>query len=440
MKISAKEFSQRRRRLLDMMTEGSLAVIPGARLRLRNRDVDYLFRQDSDFYYLTGFSEPDALLVLAPGREHGEVILFCRDRDPVFEQWDGERVGPDRAAQLLGVDDAFPNTDVGEILPGMLEGRDRIYANLGDYPDFDQQLLRWVKGIRRREASGAIPPGEFVDLRHLLHELRLYKSAGELGVMREACAITASAHVRAMQQCRPGMTEGQLEAELIYEFMRRGARTPAYPCIVGGGNNACVLHYVANDDSLKKNDVVLIDAGCEYEHYAADVTRSFPVSGRFNRTQQALYEVVLEANAQAIAACAPGTPFSAPHDTSIRVIVDGLIDLGLLDGDPAEIIETERYRAFCPHKTSHWLGMDVHDVGDYRVQDTWRELEPGMVLTIEPGIYIPDSEHNAHIPARWRGLGIRIEDDVLITKQGPEVLSAAAPKAVDDIHAVMAAE
>jgi Xaa-Pro aminopeptidase len=420
-----------------MMTPGSIAMVPAASVRLRNRDTEYLFRQDSDFLYLTGFVEPDAVLVLAPGREHGEVILFCRERDHRAELYHGERLGPDRAVETLRLDDAFPVADMDDILPGMLEGRERIYLTLGEYPEFDNKVLHWVNSIRAREAGGAVPPGEFVALKHLLHERRLYKSAAELRIMREAARITCRAHRRAMAACKPGMTELALEAEITHEFLANGARAPAYPSIVGAGRNACVLHYTDNAAVLKADQLVLIDAGCEFRHYAADVTRTFPVSGRFNRTQQALYEVVLEANRAAIACCRPGQQFTAPHRAAVRVMVEGLVSLKLLRGEIDEIIDSEGYRAFCPHNTSHWLGSDVHDVGDYRVGGTSRELEPGMVLTIEPGIYLPPGEATARLPPRWRGLAVRIEDDVLITRQGHEVLTAAAPKTVAEIHRVM---
>ena len=435
--IRSAEYRRRRKALMGMMTAGSIALVPAASVRLRNRDTEYLFRQDSDFYYLTAFAEPDAVLVLAPGREHGEVILFCRERDRRAELYHGERLGPERAVGALGLDDAFPLSDMDDILPNMLEGRERIYLTLGEYPDFDNKVLHWVNSIRAREAGGAVPPGEFVALKHLLHEQRLYKSAAEVRIMREAARITCQAHRRAMAACRPGLTELALEAEIQHEFLVNGARSSAYPSIVGSGRNACVLHYTDNDAVLKEDDLVLIDAGCEFRHYAADVTRTFPVSGRFNRGQQALYEVVLEANRTAIDRCRPGEQFTAPHQAAVRVMVEGLVALGVLHGDVDEIVETEGYRTFCPHNTSHWLGSDVHDVGDYRVGGAPRELEPGMVLTIEPGIYLPPGEATAGLPPRWRGLGVRIEDDVLITRQGHEVLTAQAPKTVADIQRVM---
>ncbi len=435
--VPKSEFRRRRAALMSLMTADSIAVIPAAAVKTRNRDSDYLFRQDSDFHYLTGFAEPDAVLVLAPGRTHGETILFCRERHPRSELYDGERLGPERAVQIIGVDDAFPVADTDDILPGMLEGRERIYFGLGDHPEFEARLLGWVNTIRAREAGGAQPPGELFALKHLLHEQRLTKSAAEIRVMREAARITCEGHVRAMRACAPGMTETQLEAELIYEFMRQGAKSTAYSSIVGGGTNACVLHYVDNNATLKKNDLVLIDAGCEYELYAADVTRTFPVNGSFSRDQQAVYEIVLAANEAAIDACRPGALFMDPHKVALLIMIQGLLDLGLLEGDMEEVLETETYRNFCPHNASHWLGLDVHDVGDLRVDGEWRPLEAGMVLTIEPGIYIPDRAEMAHVPAKYRGIGIRVEDDVLVTPAGPDVLTTAAPKTVADIEATM---
>lgn len=438
-RIAAREYLQRRARLMALMEPGSIAVIPGARPKTRNRDTEYLFRQDSDFYYLTGFVEPDALLVLQPGREQGESVLFCAERDPHWERWHGTRLGPEAALDQLGVDDAFPITDLGDILPLMLEGKERIYATLGEQPEFDTRLLSWIKAIRDREAGGAIPPGEIVALKHLLHELRLFKSAAELRVMREAARITTGAHRRAMRRCRPGQTEGQLEAELQYEFMRHEARSAAYTSIVGGGGNACVMHYISNDAKLRSGTLVLIDAGCEYQYYAADVTRTFPVNGRFSKSQQALYEVVLAANEAGIAACTTAHGFNDPHMAALEVLTQGLIDLRILKGSLGEAMELELYRRFCPHKSSHWLGLDVHDVGDYRVDDRWRALEPGMVLTIEPGLYIADEPANADVPARFRGTGVRIEDDVHVTRGAPEVLTLEAPKTVAAIHREMRA-
>ena len=434
-RIVRQEYQRRRLRLMAMMEPGTIALIPAAKIAKRTRVTDYPFRQDSDFYYLTGFAEPGGVLVLTPDREHGEVILFCEERDPHKEQWDGEILGPERAIEVLGLDDAFPVADMHDILPGLLEGRERIYITLGEYAAFDAQLMGWVQRMRTRESGGAIPPGEFVALKHLLHEMRLYKSVSEIRLMERAAQISASAHARAMRACAPGLNESHLEAEVVYEFMRHGARSPAYPSIVGAGTNACVMHYAANNARLKRGDLVLIDAGAEYEYYASDITRTFPVGGKFSATQQALYEVVLNAQAEAIAAAQLGNHFDMPHQAALLSLAQGLIDLKLLKGSVDGAIESGAYRTFCPSKTSHWLGIDVHDAGDYRVGGAWREFEAGMVITVEPGIYVP-----ADLPgvaAKWRGTGIRIEDEVLITRDSPRVLTEDAPKTVKDIHAMM---
>ena len=435
--ISLGEYQARRRQLMNAMEPGSIALIPGASMQRRNRDIDYAFRQDSDLLYLCGFEEPDALLVLVPGRSQGEVILFCRERDPRAEQWDGGICGPERAVGGFAVDDAFPITDVDDILPGLLEGRRRIYQTMGEYPAFDQKLLSYVATIRGREAGGAIPPGECVSLKHLLHEQRLIKSDAEIQLMQKAAEISAGAHIRAMQCCTAQLTEGQLEAELLYEFMRNGARHSAYPSIIGSGNNGCVLHYTNNDAPLQDGNLVLIDAGCEYQHYAADITRTFPVSGLFSPPQRALYNIVLAANEAAIAQCRPGTPFNAPHEAAVAVMVEGLIRLGLLQGTVADNVEAETYLQYCPHKSCHWLGLDVHDVGDYRLAEQWRPLQPGMVLTVEPGIYVAQDSPKSEVIEPYLGNGIRIEDDVLITDNGCQVLSRGVPKAAAEIEALM---
>lgn len=435
--ISLGEYQARRRQLMNAMEPGSIALIPGASMQRRNRDIDYAFRQDSDLLYLCGFEEPDALLVLVPGRSQGEVILFCRERDPRAEQWDGGICGPERAVGGFAVDDAFPITDVEDILPGLLEGRQRIYQTMGEYPAFDQKLLSYVATIRGLEAGGAIPPGEFVSLKHLLHEQRLIKSDAEIQLMQKAADISAGAHIRAMQCCTAQLTEGQLEAELLYEFMRNGARHSAYPSIIGSGNNGCVLHYTNNDAPLQDGNLVLIDAGCEYQHYAADITRTFPVSGLFSPPQRALYNIVLAANEAAIAQCRPGTPFNAPHEAAVAVMVEGLIRLGLLQGTVADNVEAETYLQYCPHKSCHWLGLDVHDVGDYRLAGQWRPLQPGMVLTVEPGIYVAQDSPKSEVIEPYLGNGIRIEDDVLITDNGCQVLSRGVPKAASEIETLM---
>lgn len=437
--IKLKEYQRRRRSLMNEMEPGSIALVPGASMQRRNRDVDFAFRQDSDLLYLCGFEEPDAILVLIPERSQGEVILFCRERDPKAEQWDGGICGPERAVEGFAVDDAFPITDLDEILPGLLEGRQRIYQTMGEYPAFDQKLLAYVATIRSREAGGAIPPGEFVTLKHLLHEQRLVKSDAEIELMRQAANISAAAHIRAMQACREGVTEGLLEAELLYEFMRNGARHSAYPSIVGSGGNACVLHYTDNSSLLQNGNLVLIDAGCEYQHYASDITRTFPVSGEFSQPQRALYNIVLAANEAAIAECRPGALFNAPHEAAVAVMVQGLLELGLLQGTLTDNLQAETYLQFCPHKSCHWLGLDVHDVGDYRLAGQWRPLMPGMVLTVEPGIYVAPDTSISDAAKAYQGTGIRIEDDVLITDNGCQVLSRNVPKTPDEIETLMRA-
>ncbi|MBE9539012.1 MAG: Xaa-Pro aminopeptidase [Proteobacteria bacterium] len=436
MKISKAEFARRRKNLMALMEPNSIAIVPSAREQQRSRDTQYPFRQDSDFHYLSGFDEPEAVLVLIPGRKHGQFVMFCRDSDPTMELWHGFRAGLEGVCDTHGADDAFPMGDIDDILPGLLEGRERVYYSMGRSVDFDQQIMSWVNQIRSKVSTGAVPPGEFTDLDHMLHDLRLVKSAAEIRLLRRAGEITSAAHIRAMQQCKPGVYEYQLEAELLHEFARSGARFPAYSSIVGSGANACTLHYLANKDRMSDGDLVLIDAGCEFEYYAADVTRTFPVNGRFNPQQRAIYELVLKAQLAAIAEIAPGKHWNQAHDATLKVITRGLVDLGLLKGRVSSLIKAEAYRDFYMHRAGHWLGLDVHDVGDYRVAEEWRLLEPGMVMTVEPGIYI--SPHNKKVGKAWRGIGVRIEDDVVVTAEGCEVISSGVPKTVDEIEALMA--
>ncbi|MCR8916110.1 Xaa-Pro aminopeptidase [Marinobacter panjinensis] len=435
--IPVKEFNDRRRRLMERMAPDSIAILPAAPERVRNRDVLHPFRQDSDFHYLTGFGEPDAVLVLIPGREHGESVLFCKERNPEKELWDGFLAGPEGAIETFGLDDAFPISDIDDILPGMIEGRSRVYYPLGKDHNFDAKVMDWVKVIRSKVRSGAHPPGEFVALEHLLHDLRLYKSAAEIKVMARAGEISCEAHKRAMKRARKGGFEYNLEAELIHTFMENGARSTAYPSIVGGGHNACILHYIENSAPLKEGDLVLIDAGCELDCYASDITRTFPVSGKFSDEQRALYEVVLAAQYAAIEQVHPGNHWDHPHQAALKVLTQGLIDLGLLKNTTVEqAIEEQAFKPFFMHRTGHWLGMDVHDVGDYKVGDAWRQLEPGMALTVEPGLYVaPD---NTDVDEKWRGIGIRIEDDVVVTKEGCRVLTDTVPKTIPEIEALMA--
>jgi Xaa-Pro aminopeptidase len=435
--IPKSEYSRRRKALMAQMEPNSIAILPAAAVAIRNRDVEHVYRQDSDFQYLSGFPEPQAVLVLMPGRLHGEYILFCRERNAERELWDGLRAGQEGAIRDFGADDAFPITDIDDILPGLIEGRDRVYSAMGSNPEFDRHLMEWINVIRSKANLGAQPPNEYVALDHLLHDMRLYKSAAEVKVMREAAQISARAHVRAMQASRAGLHEFSLEAELDYEFRKGGAKMPAYGSIVASGRNACILHYQENDAVLKDGDLVLIDAGCEIDCYASDITRTFPVSGTFSPEQKAIYELVLKSQEAAFAAIGPGKHWNQAHEATVQVITAGLVELGLLQGDVGELIVNEAFKPFYMHRAGHWLGMDVHDVGDYKVGGEWRVLEVGMTLTVEPGIYIaPD---NQNVAKKWRGIGVRIEDDVVVTKQGCEILTDGVPKTVAEIEALMAA-
>ncbi|WP_426118538.1 Xaa-Pro aminopeptidase [Pseudomonas sp. DSP3-2-2] len=434
--IPKSEYARRRKALMAQMEPNSIAILPAAAVAIRNRDVEHVYRQDSDFQYLSGFPEPEAVVVLIPGREYGEYVLFCRERNPARELWDGLRAGQEGAIRDFGADDAFPINDIDDILPGLIEGRDRVYSAMGSNPEFDRHLMDWINVIRSKAHLGAQPPKEFVALDHLLHDMRLYKSAAEVKVMREAAQISARAHVRAMQASRAGLHEFSLEAELDYEFRKGGAKMPAYGSIVASGRNACILHYQENDALLKDGDLVLIDAGCEIDCYASDITRTFPVSGRFSPEQKAIYELVLKSQEAAFAAIGPGKHWNQAHEATVHVITAGLVELGLLQGDVGELIVNEAFKPFYMHRAGHWLGMDVHDVGDYKVGGEWRVLEVGMALTVEPGIYIaPD---NQNVAKKWRGIGVRIEDDVVVTKQGCDILTDGVPKTVAAIEALMA--
>ena len=435
-RIPRAEYARRRKALMAEMEPNSIAILPAAPMYIRNRDVEHVYRQDSDFQYLSGFPEPEAVIALIPGREHGEYVLFCRERDPARELWDGLRAGQDGAISEYGADDAFPIGDIDDILPGLIEGRSRVYYAIGSNQEFDHRLMEWINSIRSKARQGAQPPNEFVALDHLLHDLRLYKSANEVKVMKHAAEISARAHIRAMQASRAGLHEYHLEAELDYEFRKGGAKMPAYGSIVAAGKNACILHYRENDAALKDGDLVLIDAGCEIDCYASDITRTFPVNGRFSPEQKAIYELVLKANEEAFNHIAPGKHWNEAHEATVQVITTGLVELGLLQGNVDELIPAEAYKPFYMHRAGHWLGMDVHDVGDYKVGGEWRVLEPGMAMTVEPGIYI--AADNQDVPKKWRGIGIRIEDDVVVTKTGCEILTGGVPKSVEEIEALMA--
>ena len=434
--ITAAEYARRRRQLMRMAGEDAILVLPAAPARVRSHDTHYPYRQDSDFWYLCGFPEPEAVLVLVPGRKHGETLLFCRERDPEREGWDGPRAGQEGAVADFGMDDAYPIDDLDEILPGLLEGRSRVYYHFGRDAEFDLKLIGWVNRVRAQVRHGAQPPHEFLELGHLLHEQRLFKSRDEIRLMEKAAQISVRAHQAAMRAARPGIHEYELQAELERVF-RAADACPAYNSIVGAGTNACVLHYVANSARAADGELVLVDAGAEYRNYAADITRTFPVNGRFTKEQRALHDLVGAAQAAALACARPGVAFAALHETVVEVLGEGLLRLGLLKGSLEKCIAGEHYRQFYRHKSGHWLGLDVHDVGDYRIDGESRLLEPGMVLTIEPGLYVAADDKAVH--AKWRGIGIRTEDDVLVTGDGHRVLSDGLARSADEIEAFMAA-
>ena len=425
------EYAKRRRQLVEMLHPNSLAILFAAPSRRRNRDVLFPYRPDSDFFYLTGFAEPAAVAVLVPGHPEGEYILFCRAHDPKLELWEGPHAGLDGACNHYGADRALSIATLDAVMPELLAGRECLYSLMGNEPDCDLRVIKWA-GAAEAEGSRL----ELRSLAALLHEQRLFKSRHEIRKLRRAARIAAAAHKRAMRACRPGINEYQLEAELLYEFIQQGARAHAYPPIIGGGANGCVLHYTLNDAELQAGELVLIDAGAEYDYYASDITRTFPVSGRFSAEQAAVYEVVLASQRAAIATVRPGNPWNLPHETAVRVLTEGLIELGILSGDPARQIAEKAFQPYYMHRTGHWVGMDVHDVGDYRVGDVWRVLEPGMYLTVEPGLYLRPDIPGLH--KRWWNIGIRIEDDVLVTREEPEVLSAEAPKSLQEIEQWMA--
>ncbi|MTI74022.1 MULTISPECIES: aminopeptidase P N-terminal domain-containing protein [Stenotrophomonas] len=433
--IAAAEYAHRRRQLMEAAGDDAILVLPAAPERVRSNDTHYPYRQDSDFWYLCGFPEPEAVLVLIPGRRHGETILFCRERDPEREAWDGPREGQEGAVARYGMDDAYPIEDLDDILPGLLEGRSRVYYHFGRDADFDLKLIGWVNRVRSQVRHGAQPPHEFLELGHLLHEQRLFKSPAEIALMQHAADISVRAHRAAMRIARAGIAEYELQAELEREFRRHDA-CPAYNSIVGAGANACVLHYRANNGGSGDGDLVLVDAGAEYRGYASDITRTFPVSGRFSPEQRALHDLVLAAQAAALEQAQPGIAYEEGHLAAVEVLTEGLLRLGLLKGDLEENLIEGHYKRFYRHKTGHWLGLDVHDVGDYKLAGESRLLEAGMVFTIEPGLYV--SPDDTSVAPRWRGIGIRIEDDVLITAEGHRVLTGALERSADQIEAFMA--
>jgi Xaa-Pro aminopeptidase len=429
---------ERRRRLLAQMESGGVAVVATAAQHLRNGDNEFPFRPDSDFHYLTGFSEPNAVVVLCKGREQGEQILFLQPRNREQETWTGRRLGVERAPAALQFDEAHPVEALDELLPKLLRGRDPLYFRTGMRADLDARLLGIVQTLRTKVRELNPAPARIIDPSALLHEMRVRKDAGELAAMRKAAQISSAAHVAAMRATAPGRTEYEIEALLEYEFRRRGATGPAYPCIVASGGNATILHYHENDRRMAAGELLLVDAGSEVDCLASDVTRTWPVGGRFTPAQRRVYEIVLAAQHAAIATVKPGAGFNDAHDVALRVLIGGLRDLALLAGSVDEILVSRSYRRFYMHRTGHWLGMDVHDVGAYYRQGSEpRRLEAGMVVTVEPGLYF--DEEDATIPAEYRGIGVRIEDDVLVTADGNEVLTRDCPKEIVELEALVGA-
>jgi Xaa-Pro aminopeptidase len=425
-------YATRRAKLLSAIGDG-VALVATAPERARNRDSHYPYRFDSYFYYLTGFAEPEAALLLIGGKSP-RTLLFCRNKDIEREIWDGFRYGPEAARERFGFDEAHAIGELDEMAPKLLENRAALYYPVGSETDWDLRVMRWLNAVRARARTGVAAPERLHDVRAALDDMRLTKDAHEVGVMRRAARIAAAAHRRAMQATRPGRTEYEIEAELLHEFRRNGAQAPAYTSIVAGGANACVLHYVANDARLEDGDLLLIDAGCELDGYASDITRTFPVNGRFTGAQRSVYELVLAAQRAAIGKVRPGAAWNEPHDAAVRVLAQGMLDLKLLSGSLDAVLEKETYKRFYMHRTGHWLGLDVHDAGEYKRDGEWRKLAPGMALTVEPGLYIRAAQD---VPKALHDIGVRIEDDVVVSAQGCEVITAEAPKAPEDVEALM---
>ncbi|HZD20434.1 MAG TPA: Xaa-Pro aminopeptidase [Burkholderiales bacterium] len=425
-------YAARRQRLATLMQEG-VALVATAPERVRNRDSHYPYRFDSYFYYLTGFIEPEAVLVLVAGKSP-KSILFCRNRDAEREIWDGFRYGPEAARERFAFDEAHPIGELDEVLPKLLEDQPVLYYPVGAEADWDARVMRWLNIVRAKSRAGIAAPERLHDVRALLDDMRLVKDEQELVTMRRAARIAAAAHRRAMQAARPGRMEYEIEAELLHEFRRNGAQFPAYSPIVAAGAHSCILHYIDNDARLREGDLLLIDAGCELDGYASDITRTFPVNGRFSGAQREVYELVLASQRAAMAKVRSGNLWNEPHDAAVRVLAQGMLDLKLLSGSLDEVLEKETYKRFYMHRTGHWLGLDVHDAGEYKRQGNWRRLAPGMALTVEPGLYIRAADD---VPERLRDIGVRIEDDVVVTAGECEVITAEAPKLVDDIEALM---
>lgn len=432
------EYRQRREQLMSKIGHGT-AIFRSAPVAVMHNDVEYNYRQDSDFYYLTGFNEAEAVAVLAPHHPEHRFVLFVQPKDLEKEVWTGYRVGVEGAKERYGADEAYPITELEEKLPQYLEKSDRIYYHLGRDEKFNQTIIKhWQRLIATYSKRGTGPVA-IEDTNFVLHGMRLVKSSAELELMRKAIAISVEAHNHAREFTKPGRYEYEVQAEMEHIFRLRGGIGPAYPSIVASGANACILHYVENDRQMQDNEMLLIDAGCCYEYYNGDITRTFPVGGKFTADQKTIYEIVLEAQKQAIAQVQPGNSWNQIHDTAVRVLVEGMLDLGILEGNIDEIIKEEKYKPYYMHRTGHWLGLDVHDAGLYKHgEEAWQILQPGQILTVEPGIYIgpyaKPVEGQPEVNDRWRGIGVRIEDNVLVTESGHEVLTAGVPKSVEEME------
>lgn len=433
--IKMSEYANRRKKLMRQIGASGVVILPAAPSAKRNADYDYPYRQNSDFYYLTGFEEPEAVAILCPERKDGEFILFNRPHDREIEIWEGYRAGQEGAKLQFGADLAFPISELSKRLPELLEGREEVYYAIGVDKSFDRIVLDALNQLRGKIRSGYQSPVAIIDSTESIHEMRLIKSPAEINLMRKAAEISVDAHLRAMQHCKPSWYEYQLEAELTYVFKQNGARFYAYEPIVGSGANSCILHYSSNNQVIQDGSIVLIDAGCEFQNYASDITRTFPANGRFTDEQRAIYEIVLSAQLAAIKLIRPGLEWVQLQQTIIKILTEGLVDLGLLKGRVEELIEKKEYLKFYMHNSGHWLGLDVHDVGRYKIQGKWRRLEPGMVLTVEPGLYVSSDIPGVH--KRWQNIGVRIEDDVLVTSDGYEILSKALPKTIGEIESIM---
>lgn len=435
--FNKEEYRKRRARFLNTMGKGSIAILRAAPEVKRNgSDNHYPYRQDSDFYYLTGFNEPEAIAVFIPERKEGAFILFNRPPDPKMEAWEGPRAGQTGAREQFGADQSFPFSLIDEKIPELMEGCTRLYYHVARDMAFNEQILQWFKKVQVKQRTGINPPSELLNIESILHEMRLIKSPYEIQCMRKAGEISAAAHVEAMKACRPGKMEYELEAHLQYGFTKAGSRSPAYSHIVGSGANSCVLHYNQNNCQIEDGTLVLIDAGAEYENYAADITRTFPANGCYSPEQRAVYQVVLDTQLAVIDAIKPGVLWSKLQEISDEYILTGLINIGILSGNRKKLLAEKAWQRFYMHKFGHWLGLDVHDVGAYKVKNQWRPLEHGMVLTVEPGIYIPANSED--VDKKWWNIGVRIEDDVLVTQTGADVLSAGTPKTIEAIEGLMA--